>query len=78
MLTNDSGLMHVTAALGTRWSPLWSNQSDLYSSIERFRKINKKFSGFSKKRVGDRADGYDKSLYEISPEEVKEALNDLL
>jgi hypothetical protein len=41
-------------------------------------RLIKKFSGFSKKRVGDRADGYDKSLYEISPEEVKEALNDLL
>ena len=38
----------------------------------------KKFHGFSKKRVGDRADGYDKSLFEISPEEVIQRLNDLL
>ena len=33
-------------------------------------RLIKKNSGFNKKRVGDRADGYDTSLFEISPEEV--------
>ena len=75
MLTNDSGLMHVTAALGAPMVALYGPTSPTYTPpLSDSARLIKKFSGFSKKRVGDRADGYDKSLYEISPEEVKRSL----
>ena len=79
VLTNDSGLMHISAAVGAPMLALYGPTSPTYTPpLSDSARLIKKFNGFSKKRVGDRADGYDKSLFEISPEEVIQRLNDLL
>ena len=75
-LTNDSGLMHVAAAVGTPLVALYGPTSPEYTPpLGPLCKVIKKNSGFSKTRVGDRHDGYHSSLFEISPEEVIETLN---
>ena len=79
VLTNDSGLMHISAAVGAPMLALYGPTSPTYTPpLSDSARLIKKFNGFSKKRVGDRADGYDKSLFEISPEEVIQRLNGLL
>ena len=79
VLTNDSGLMHISAAVGAPRLALYGPTRPTYTPpLSDYARLIKKLNGFSKKRVGDRADGYDKSLFEISPEEVIQRLNDLL
>jgi heptosyltransferase-2 len=74
-VTNDSGLMHVAAAVKTPLVAVYGPSSPEYTPpLSNKRKILRKVEGYEKTRKGDTMEGYHHSLLSIKPAEVISAL----
>ncbi|WP_130100324.1 ADP-heptose--LPS heptosyltransferase RfaF [Siccibacter turicensis] len=79
MVTNDSGLMHVAAALDRPLVALYGPSSpDFTPPLSHKARVIRLISGYHKVRKGDAAEGYHQSLIDITPQRVLETLNPLL
>jgi heptosyltransferase-2 len=79
VVTNDSGLMHVAAALNRPLVALYGPSSpDFTPPLSHKARVIRLISGYHKVRKGDAAEGYHQSLIDITPERVLEELNELL
>jgi len=79
VVSNDSGLMHVAAALGRPLVALYGPSSpDFTPPLSHKARVIRLISGYHKVRKGDGAEGYHQSLIDITPQRVLDELNDLL
>jgi len=79
VVTNDSGLMHVAAALNRPLVALYGPSSpDFTPPLSHKARVIRLITGYHKVRKGDAAEGYHQSLIDITPQRVLEELNDLL
>ncbi len=79
VVTNDSGLMHVAAALNRPLVALYGPSSpDFTPPLSHKARVIRLITGYHKVRKGDAAEGYHQSLIDIQPEQVLETLNALL
>lgn len=79
VVTNDSGLMHVAAALNRPLVALYGPSSpDFTPPLSNKAKVIRLITGYHKVRKGDGEEGYHQSLIDITPARVLEELNQLL
>ncbi|NIH11689.1 MAG: ADP-heptose--LPS heptosyltransferase RfaF [Serratia symbiotica] len=79
IVSNDSGLMHITAALNKPLIALYGPSSpDFTPPLSDKAKVIRLISGYHKVRKGDADQGYHQSLIDIQPQQVLEALTPLL
>ncbi|KGM27534.1 ADP-heptose--LPS heptosyltransferase [Photorhabdus luminescens] len=79
IVTNDSGLMHVAAALNRPLVALYGPSSpDFTPPLSDKAEIIRLITGYHKVRKGDSAHGYHQSLIDIQPEQVIASLEKLL
>ena len=79
VLTNDSGLMHVAAAVNTPLVALYGPTSPEFTPPLTEKAITiRKTSGYSNVRRGNTEKGYHSSLIELKPNEVITELNNLI
>ncbi len=79
VVTNDSGLMHVAAALNRPLVALYGPSSpDFTPPLSHQARVIRLISGYHKVRKGDTAEGYHQSLIDITPERVMDELTALL
>ena len=79
VVTNDSGLMHIAAALNRPLVALYGPSSpDFTPPLSHQAKVIRLIEGYHKVRKGGAAEGYHQSLIDITPDSVMAALTDLL
>ena len=79
VVCNDSGLMHVAAALDRPLVALYGPSSpDFTPPLSHKARVIRLITGYHKVRKGDAAEGYHQSLIDITPERVLQELNELL
>ncbi|MEE4410857.1 MULTISPECIES: ADP-heptose--LPS heptosyltransferase RfaF [unclassified Serratia (in: enterobacteria)] len=79
VVSNDSGLMHVAAALKKPLIALYGPSSpDFTPPLSDKAKVIRLISGYHKIRKGDADQGYHQSLIDIQPQQVLDALTPLL
>ncbi|MEQ4529786.1 MAG: ADP-heptose--LPS heptosyltransferase RfaF [Mixta sp.] len=79
VVTNDSGLMHVAAALNRPLVALYGPSSpDFTPPLSHHARVIRLISGYHKVRKGDAEEGYHQSLIDIQPARVMEELTALL
>lgn len=79
VVSNDSGLMHVAAALNKPLIALYGPSSpDFTPPLSSKAKVIRLISGYHKIRKGDADQGYHQSLIDIQPQQVLDALTPLL
>ncbi|HEJ7055437.1 MULTISPECIES: ADP-heptose--LPS heptosyltransferase RfaF [Serratia] len=79
VVSNDSGLMHVAAALNKPLIALYGPSSpDFTPPLSDKAQVIRLISGYHKVRKGDAEQGYHQSLIDIQPQQVLDALTPLL
>lgn len=79
VVSNDSGLMHVAAALGRPLVALYGPSSpDFTPPLSHQAQVIRLISGYHRVRKGDAEQGYHQSLIDIRPERVLDALQPCL
>lgn len=79
VVSNDSGLMHIAAALNRPLVALYGPSSpDFTPPLSKQAQVIRLISGYHKVRKGDAAQGYHQSLIDIQPARVLETLRPLL
>ncbi|WON77045.1 ADP-heptose--LPS heptosyltransferase RfaF [Serratia sp. UGAL515B_01] len=79
VVSNDSGLMHVAAALSKPLIALYGPSSpDFTPPLSKQAKVIRLVSGYHKVRKGDADQGYHQSLIDIQPRQVLDALTPLI
>ncbi|MEA9392331.1 ADP-heptose--LPS heptosyltransferase RfaF [Acerihabitans sp. TG2] len=79
IVSNDSGLMHIAAALGRPLVALYGPSSpDFTPPLSHQARVIRVISGYQRIRKGDDSQGYHQSLIDIQPERVMSELDDLL
>ncbi|MDU7765593.1 MAG: ADP-heptose--LPS heptosyltransferase RfaF [Serratia marcescens] len=79
VVTNDSGLMHVAAALDRPLVALYGPSSpDFTPPLSHKARVIRLITGYHKVRKGDAEQGYHQSLIDIQPQQVLDALTPLL
>jgi len=79
VVSNDSGLMHVAAALDKPLVALYGPSSpDFTPPLSHQARVIRLISGYHKIRKGDAAEGYHQSLIDIQPTQVFSELQQLL
>ena len=79
VVSNDSGLMHVAAALDKPLVALYGPSSpDFTPPLSHQAKVIRLITGYHKVRKGDAEEGYHQSLIDIQPQQVLDALTPLL
>lgn len=79
VVTNDSGLMHVAAAVGTPLVALYGPTSpDFTPPLSERAEVIRLIDGYLKIRKGDADQGFHRSLIDIAPSRVMQALEKVL
>ncbi|WP_192456605.1 ADP-heptose--LPS heptosyltransferase RfaF [Musicola keenii] len=79
VVSNDSGLMHVAAALGRPLVALYGPSSpDFTPPLSHQARVIRLITGYHRVRKGDAEQGYHQSLIDIQPSQVLAALADYL
>jgi len=79
VVTNDSGLMHIAAALDRPLVALYGPSSpDFTPPLSHRAKVIRLITGYLKVRKGGAEEGYHQSLIDITPDSVMTALSELL